>query len=223
MVTVNHVIKSELEANPFIADLLNAGLLNVSALALKLQPKVERLLSRKVKSTAVSMAIRRHATNNAANPVNKWIFSKDMSISTKSNLYEISFKKNPRVSSHAFELEKQVSKQAGSFLSIIEGVNETAFLTNQFNREGVMRILGGIRIIHEKSGLGLVSIDFEPSAKEMPGIYYLITRALAFNNIPIHSMHTIGGEVILIFEGSDLLKAHRVITSAVLPKSAELQ
>ena len=60
MPTVQHLVKQEIEKNPFLIDILEQNLINISALAEKIQPFIEKELKKKIKLSAVSMAIRRY-------------------------------------------------------------------------------------------------------------------------------------------------------------------
>ena len=65
MVTVQHLVKKELDKNQFLIELLQQELINISALALKLQPAIEKELGQKVKTTAIGMALRRYAAETS--------------------------------------------------------------------------------------------------------------------------------------------------------------
>ena len=213
MVTVQHIVKEELIKNPFLVDLLQQDLLNISALAEKLYPKVTRILGRNVKITAISMAIRRIAQQFYKKQMFKWEFPKNLEVSTKSNVYEIAIKKESQLSTLLFNIQKNLIKKAGIFLSVVDGNYETVFLSNQCNKKIIKKMLKNKEITSEQDNLGYLSVNFEPYTKDIPGIYYRITRAFAFNNISIQSFHTIGAEMIILFKKKDFMNAYETLTN----------
>jgi len=61
MVTISHLTKKYIENSFLLKEYLEQGLINYAALAEKLKPKIERELGKKVKISAVMMALRRHS------------------------------------------------------------------------------------------------------------------------------------------------------------------
>jgi len=215
MVTVQHVIRDELTAKPVLIDMLQQDLLNISALAEKLLPKIERILRKKIKQTAVSMAIRRVAEDFSNKKIFQWKFPKNLEVSTRSNIYEIAIKRDPKLVQILSSLQKQIPKKIGMFLSVVDAQYETVFLSNQCNKDIIRKSLKNKEITSEQDNLGFVSVNFEPNTKDIPGIYYRITRALAFNNISIQSFHTIGAEMVILFKNKDLMSAHETIKNLI--------
>ena len=219
MVTVQHLVKKELENNWILLDMMQQDLLNINAVAEKLHHNIEKSLGRKVKLSAISMAIRRYSEEFSSKNIFKWKFPEDLEISTKSNIYEIAIKKDSNLSKSLEQIRSKMSNQVGSFLSLVDGIHETVFFTNQSNKNNLKSILRSKEITSERDNLGYVSINFQEITKEIPGIYYRITRVLALKNISIQSMHTIGAEVIFLFKDEVLMEAYKSIKNLIENKS----
>ena len=61
MVTISHLVKKKIEDKPFLQEALRRKLINYGALADELKPEIEKELQKKVKHSAVMMALRRLA------------------------------------------------------------------------------------------------------------------------------------------------------------------
>jgi hypothetical protein len=210
VVTVQHLVKKELDHNPVLLDLLKEGLLNITAVAEKIAPGVEGELRKKVKTSAVSMAIRRYVDELSPKKFH-WRVPTDMEVSTRSQVYEVAIERTPEVPVILKSLYKEVDREKGQFISVIEGNYEFVVFTNQAKKQQIRMALHGQRITSETENLAYVSVNWKRETKDIPGIYYLITRALAFRGISIQSFHTIGSEMILFFKEDALMEAHRTI------------
>lgn len=211
MVTVQHLVKRELEKNPFLIDILQQELINISALALRLHPGIEKELGRKVKTTAVGMGLRRYASETSKKSIFQWEFPKNLELSTKSQIYEVAIEKTPQVKKILDYLYKHIKKQKGELLSFVEGTYEIMIFTNQKNKKYVKEAIKKNKITSERDNLAYVTVNWEKITKDTPGIYYRITRALAFRNISIQSFHTIGAEMMIFFKEDNLVDAYQVI------------
>ena len=61
MVTVSHIVNHLIMEKPFLEDALARGIINYAGLAEELQPIIETEMDKKVKITAIVMALRRHS------------------------------------------------------------------------------------------------------------------------------------------------------------------
>ena len=211
MVTVQHIVYQELSKNPFLTEVLALGLANVSAVANFIHPTVQQEFKKPVKYSAVGMAIRRYMDNIPYRSIFKFKFPKDLEISTMSDIYEIAIERTPFSDRTMFSLRKMLSKRKGNFLSIIEGTYEIAFYTNQKNRLLLRKILRRYKTTSERENLSFVSVNFSQDTKEIPGIYYHITRSLAYKGLSIQSFHTIGSEMTIFVKSEILVETLKTI------------
>ncbi|GEM_PF-1897610 len=215
MVTVQHLVKQELEKNLLLLDMIQQDLLNINALALKLHPSIEAQLSKTVKLSAVSMAIRRVSQQFLHKKLFSWKFPSDLEISTKTGIYEVAIKREPHLPKLLNKIGLKLNNQPSTFLSVVDASYETVLFTNQYNQKILKASLNSKNILCERDNLGYVSINFEQTTKDISGIYYQITRALALRNISIQSMHTLGAEVILLFKNDVLIPAYHTLKALI--------
>ena len=213
MVTVQHLVKKELERNPFLVDMLEEGLLNVSAVATKISHEISREMGKEIKLSAISMGIRRFTQAISTKNSQQWKFPKNVEISTKSQIYEVAIEKTPAIPIILKRLYKRIRREKGEFLSVVEGTYEFVIFTNQSKKEDVREALKGKKITSELNNAAYVTVNWKRITKDIPGIYYRITRALAFKGISIQSFHTIGAEMILFFKEDVFIEAYRTIAA----------
>ncbi len=209
MVTVQQIVARELERNPFLVEILQQQIANITAVALKLQPSIEAELRKKIKVSAISMAIRRAGVHS--NRIFQWPFPENLEISTKSNIYEVAIEKTPEILPILKYLYRHIKRHKGEFISIIEGTYEIAIFTNQTNKRYVREALKSQKITSELDNLAYITVNWEKGTKDIPGIYYRITRALAFRGIAIQSFHTIGAEMMIFFKENVLIEAYQIV------------
>ncbi len=219
MVNIQQLVNHELENNPFLVELLQQQLINVSAVAVQLVPTIEKGLKKKIKLSAVSMAIRRYTIDRNKAALFHWKFPKNLEIATKSQIYEVAFERTAKISFIVEQLFREIKLGKGEFLSIIEGTYEIAVFTNQKNKQYVKKAIKSQIITSELDNLAYITVNWEKITKDIPGIYYRITRALAFKNISIQSFHTIGAEMMIFIKEDNLAAAHQVITNLLYNKS----
>lgn len=218
MPTVQQIVHDELEKNPYLVEMLQQELVNVTAVALKLLPSIEKLLKRKIDLSAVSMAIRRYTETVQTQKLFHWKFPKNLEIATKSNIYEVAFERTPDVNRIINLLYKKINRQKGEFLSIAEGTYEIVIFTNQSNKNIVQEALKRQHITSELDNLAYVTVNWAKITKDIPGIYYRITRTLAFKNISIQSFHTIGAEMMIFFKEDVFVDAYKTIVELLQNK-----
>lgn len=212
MPTIQHFVRAEMENNPFLIDMMQQELVNISALALRLQPGIERAMGRKAKASAIGMALRRYASGISQKPIFEWEFPPDLEFSTRSQIYEVAIERTPEAKRILDELYAHVRRRKGEFLSFVEGTYEIAIFTNRRNKARVKAAIKGQKVTSECDRLSYITVNWESDTKEIPGIYYRISRALAFRGIPIQSLHTIGAEMMLLFKEEDFKQAHAAIS-----------
>ena len=211
MVTVQHLVKKELEKNPFLIDVMQQELINISALALKLQPAITKELGRNVKISAISMGIRRYKGEVSGKAMFNWKFPKNLEVSTKSQIYEVAIEKTPKIPDILKYIQKNIKRNKGEFLSVTEGTYEICIFTNQINKKLVKNLLKGQKITSELDNLAYVTVNWKKITKDIPGIYYRVTRSLSFKGISMQSLHTIGSEMMIFFKEKDFLDAYQTI------------
>src|SRR3989338_10293059 len=130
MVTIAHHVRKIIERKPFLQEALSRGIVNNAALAEQLIPELEKELRKKVKFSAVNMAIRRLAEELEKTFTTKTTFGKS-DVTVKSNLIEIVLYKTQDVQERIKKLYEFIDLRKGDFLTITQGLHELMIITNE--------------------------------------------------------------------------------------------
>ena len=93
MLTIKSHIENEIRNEPFLLENIKNGMINISALARKIEPKLSQKIGRKINYNAIIMAIKRLEIKelNKSRDIKKQL-KKIGSLTVKSGLIDYSFK-----------------------------------------------------------------------------------------------------------------------------------
>jgi len=215
MVTVSHIVGKIIQDKPFIQEGLAKGIINHAALAEELKPQIEKELKKKIKFSAVNMAIRRLSEKLENAPFNNPKFSKDSDITIKSDLMEITLFKTEEVQEHIKEIHDLIDFNRGDFLTITQGLHELMIITNQKHESEILKRFHKKSVKKKISSLSSLTINIPIKSINTVGLFHLITKSLAWENISIVDMVSTLTETTLIFNEEDTGKAFNVLNELI--------
>lgn len=183
MVTVAHITESIIKRRPFLQEALAKGLINYGALAEEITEEVQSHLNRKIKHSAIMMALRRYKDklNNA--PLSRLQLDKITEIDIHSNLVEINCQNNRKNLDAVKKLVDKKNNPKKRYISI--GNKEITLI---IPLKGLLQVEGRISSPKIIKDLAAIRIDFNESLFRTPGFYYLILRELAWENVNLIEM-----------------------------------
>ena len=167
MVTIAHITKKILREKPFIHEALEQELINIVALSEYLKPEIEKEIG-KVKTSAISMAVRRYVESNR-NEYKKFKITKRIDISIKSNLCELSLQKTNTVFRKLMKLYDVVNFDIGDTLNIIQGNYEILIVSNEKYEKKFRQILDGENIKAVNRNMAAISLPIPDEIKNQCG------------------------------------------------------
>jgi len=215
MATVSFWVGKIIEKQPFVVDSLAKGLINHAALAESMIPELEEKLKKKVKFSAVNMAIRRFAEKLEKNYKPKIRFKKNTDITLKSNLIALAIKNQKGVSSNIKELYNKIHMDAGDFLTTTQSLHEIMVIINSIHEKDIEKIFSKKDIVRKITNLSGVTINLPPESTETPGLYYTIIQALFWNNINIIDIVSTFNELTIIIKDEDATETFDVLRKLV--------
>lgn len=211
MVTVAHIVRKIIQDKPFIQECMNMDLINHGALAQNLKPEIEAEMGKEVKHLTISMALRRLNESNQETSLSKLVVDQRTDLSSRSHLVEYVVRKTDRILDGLNEFHREIRVEEGDLLSIIQGTTNLTVISNEKHTDKLDKILPEeVRVI-KRTGLAAIFMTLPTETCEVPGFYYLITRGLAFNNIPILNLSNIYSQFLFLFHNEDLTKAYNVL------------
>ncbi|MFT6147949.1 MAG: hypothetical protein ACJAUH_000628 [Saprospiraceae bacterium] len=206
MITVAEIVQQLIRQSPFVSEALSEGLVNVSALARKLQPDVQHLLGKPVKVGAIVMAInRQHFGDVAFVEKNLRRFFKKLSnYSVRSNLTSFTYSNSETLAKCQLDLLQIISEHPKMFYTFSQGVSETTVITANTVLENVEEIFRAERLISKEVNLSSITLMLPDENQMIYGIYYYILKDLAWFGINLAEVISTSNEFTLIVDAEDL-------------------
>lgn len=207
MVTVAHLVEKIIEQKPFLQEALSRGIVNNAALAEELKPQIEKELKKEVKFSAVNMAIRRLSEKLEKTFIKKAKFDKESDITVKSDLIEVTIYKTEDIQTSVKKLYDLVNFKRGDFLTITSGIHEVMIITNKKYEKEILELLPKKSIKKIIKNLSSITINIPIEAITTVGLFYVVTRALNWENINIVDIVSTLTEMTFIINESDTARA----------------
>ena len=215
MVTVSHLVEKIIEQKPFIQEALSNGIINNAALADQMLPEIEKELKKKVKFSAVNMAIRRLSEKLEQSFISKAKFDKNSDITLKSNLIEITVYKMEDSQEYIKELYSLVDIKGGDFLTITQGLHELMIITNEKYEKKILGMFPNKLIKKSIKNLSSITINIPEESIETIGLFYIVTRALNWENINIVDIVSTFTEMTFIINEEDTARSFNVLKDLI--------
>jgi len=215
MVTVSHLVEKIVEQKPFLQEALSRGIVNNAALAEELIPQIEKELKKKIKFSAVNMAIRRLSQKLEKTFIAKAKFDKNSDITIKSDLIEITVFKTEDAQGYVKKVYDIVNFKKGDFLTITQGLNEVMIITNKRHEKKALSLFPPRIVKKTIKNLSSLTIIIPPESIGTVGLFYIVTRALNWENINIVDIVSTFTEMTFIVNEDDTARAFNVLNRLI--------
>ncbi|MFH2094265.1 MAG: aspartate kinase [Bacteroidota bacterium] len=213
MITIAKAVETVLSHKPFLEDLLNRDLINVTSLARQIQPEIETFTNKKVQQGAIVMAIRRRPSGQTLVMEGKLkkILLKSGEIIVRSKLSDFTYRNSASMILCQEKLLKHIAKKDDVFYTISQGVFESAFIISRSIEEAFIRLFKGEELLSRQDELSSLTIRLPSENNTVPGIYYYLFRAIAWEGINIYEVISTTNEITFIVENAAIGKAFSVL------------
>lgn len=214
MIKIAKAVEQLVRQSPFLTEAINEGLINVSALARRLQADVAQQLGKKVKPGAIIMTINRLQTGELMFiEKNLRHFFKNLSdISVRSNLSDYTFQNSETILQKQARLLDMISRNhPNAFYSFSQGVAETTIIITNTLDEQVDLLFEGEKRLDKESQLSSITLMLPTENRNLYGIYYYILKELAWQGINLVELISTSNEFTLIVSDEDLDHAFSVV------------
>ncbi len=186
MKRISDLVEEYVLETPLVEEHLSLGLINLSALARHLQPRLRRALLRPVSEASVVMALKRlgpHVATRTRRPITRTTRPSDLTV--RSNLVELTFHASDGVRGKHGRLVSRIDRSEQVFLTYTEGVTEVMLMVSAGLETRVLEIFAGERLVSRVRDLSAIVIRLAPESVETPGVYYAILKRLAWLNLNV--------------------------------------
>ena len=216
MVTVSHLVKKAVSENSFLLEAMSKELISYGNLAEQLKPEIESELGKKVKESAIIMALRRYAEELQSfdKKVKKFGFRGEIVMRT--NIMDFNIVKSSNLLNKIKNIYNLVDFNRGDTLNIILGSNEVSVVTNEKYKKKLSNFLKGEKILNKEFDLVALSVIFD--SKEFihtPGVVFAAIRKLAWEQINIFEIISTITELTFILSKKDSIRAYNALQDLV--------
>lgn len=211
--SVAFYVKEIINRSPFISEMLIQEVISYSNLAVFIKPKVEALYGSEVSSAAIVMAIRRYTQDlKKLNHIEKKKNKIDFEISMKTNIYDVNIKRSNSFIANIPNLYSIIKSENGDFINISLSDYEIVVTISDKYKDVLDGILKNENVINSELDMVALTISFKDNNfLETPGITYLATRKLAWENINIYEIVSTLNVLTFIIKRKDSLQAYSVL------------
>ena len=208
MITIPSVVERIIKTSPLIQEGLARELINTSALARMIRPKVALETKKDVSEAAIIMAIKRlqEDMSHHIKPVELTIDTPDIII--RSNLVELTYQNSLTLNKKQQKLLSLIADYRNQyFLTITTGVFETTIIASAALETAILKILNEESLTAESKQLSSITVILSKLMIENTGTIAQILRQLAWENINVIEVVSTYQELTIIVSSSDTNRA----------------
>ena len=213
MVTIPQAIDKILRKRPMLLEGLSQEIINLSSLARKIQPEVEDILKKDIKTGAIVMALKRF------NPDPKIAITRKVAsmvknigdITVRSNLASYTFLNSTDITEAQSKLMKQIVRNNSVFFTISQGVFETTLIISKSFAQEVEEIFKKEKMINHAHELSSITLRLPSENKKIPGLYHYIFSRITWEGINVYEVISTTHEFSIIVHNADVEEAFSVL------------
>lgn len=212
MVTIPEVVEEVVRASPFLDEALAQGIVNLSALARRIKPDVERGAMKKVQDGAVIIALNRLARRVGQRARRqRSVFKHAPDLTVRSSLMELTYANSERMFGRQKALFERHGGRPNVFLTVTQGIRETTIIAGRELREKIEAIYKGERLIARIADLSSVTVLLPAGTAAIPGVYHYILKTLAWEGVNIVEVVSTLNEFTIVLGDRDIDRAFSLI------------
>ncbi|MCB0611261.1 MAG: hypothetical protein H6562_21635 [Lewinellaceae bacterium] len=214
MITVARVVENLVRQSPFISEALSEGLINVSSLARKLQPEVEKILKKEVKVGAIGMAVQRLNPGALLFEQRKLVefFRKVSDLSVRTSLLDYTYRNSETLPEKQAQLLELISRRPNVFYTFAQGITETVVIVADWLEADVERVFQEEKLLYKEDHLAGITLILPEDNRQLSGVYYFILKELAWVGVNLVEVVSTSNEFTIIVQMKDLDQALGILT-----------
>lgn len=213
MITISQIVEDIVNRSDFLKEGLAEGIVNFSALARKIKPKIEEKLLFEVTEGSIIMALKRYSSFLKDKNIEINNPAKVKNITVRSNLVEYAFQISSRLNSIHKKLLAFAEKKEDPFVNFAQGVFETTLILSENLSLFFEELSKDENLIAKFEGLSSISIRLPIDTAITAGVYYPFFRALALEGINFIEIISVFSELTFVFKDQDVERAFAVLKS----------
>ncbi len=216
MKSISDAVKQKVLHSPFLEAGLASGIINLSALARQIKPEIESRLIKDTSDGAMIMALKRLADELREDK----LLNQDLSrffgdITIRSQISEFTFQKSKTIVARQIKLLQETEHHPDAFITFTSGVFEITILVSGELRGKVAKTFRSETMVSSFERLSAVILRLSDDTVLSPGIYYLILKQLAWENINLMEVVSTFREFIIIIQNNQVDRAFSILKALI--------
>lgn len=213
MKSLGKITEELINKSPFLREAMSENLINISSLARKLRPEIEKIAEKEVNEGAIVMAIKRMPPGyyHQLDLKIKNVMGEIGDILVRSNLASFTFENSDTLKEKQLELVNILNKENDSFFAITRGITETTIIVNSSHTDKISGLFLREKMTSESQNLASVTVKLPSINIKLHGVYYYILKHLAWDGININEIISTSNEFTTVVSQSDIDKAFSIL------------
>jgi len=216
MVTISHVVSKLVSERIYLHEALSKGIASYGSVAKYLKPLIDKELGKDTEHTAIVTALRRYAETIKNRFKDIQFDTRQSEVNLKTNIIDINVVKTQEVLDKLNRFYDLMNFEEGDILHIIYGRTHVAVVTNERNKEKILKLLQNQKIKKIEENLVALSFTVGKERIEKPGVLFQLTRNLAWENINILEIISVDVEVTFIISKEDANRAYSALERLIV-------
>lgn len=205
---ISDIVEDEIRRTPFLEAALIDGIINHSALARRLRPRIERRLLRKASVAAIMMALRRLGTRIGKRTGGQARAGPELGeLTIRSNLMEFTFRNSPTLRAKHRRLLGRLAHAPEAFVTYTQGISQAMLIVSAGLERVVEESFAGEARIATLRNLSAMVLRLPPAVVKTPGAYYRILKQLAWENVNVIDVVSTYTEFTIVLDDSQVSAA----------------
>ena len=216
MHTIPNAVEEVIKKKAFLEGALVEGIINLSALARKLKPDIDKKVGREVNESAVIMALNRLVPRLGLMSQMKFkkVVENIGDIIVRSDLADYAFANSSTLYEKQAELLRRVSAMKDVFCTFSQGIYETTFVVSSIITPLVDEIFFQEHQLSKTDNLSSITVKLPAENTLCPGVYYYIFKELAWDNINVTEVISTTNEFTVVVGDEDIHRAFMILMEA---------
>lgn len=210
---LSKVIEKLINQSPFIQEAIAEGLINISSLARKLNPDIQKITGREVSDSAIIMAIKRMppGPNQKIEKKIKNFMRELGDLIVRSNLSKFTFKNYIGISQDQAKFLSQIKDISDNFYTVSRGVSETTIITNAQFSDKIEEMFAEDSLVSTETNLSSITMKLPEVNTEISGVYYYLLKKIAWEGINLSEVISTTNEFTIVVDTSIVSHAFSVL------------
>ncbi len=206
MITTAQKVEELVNQSPYMREAITDGLVNLSALARKLQPQIEDELMKDVSEGAIFIALQRYSSRlKPYYQVNPADYLANLSL--RSELFELTVKNSSTLLEKLSKLAKSIEDKHTALFVFTQGQYETTIITSKSLEAELKEILKTETITNTIPDLTGITLQRTHAQIETTGVLQFPLRVLAWEGISVIEIITTLNEIMIVVRDFEVDRA----------------